>query len=81
MERDTEMACLESHLDECPGCAAYLDQMRTVIVSLGRLEPDAVPDELLWAFRNWSRDRASLMPAQWPARRQPLHANQSVHQS
>jgi anti-sigma factor RsiW len=51
----------ETHLDECPGCVAYLDQMRTVIVKLQRLDEDALPaaarDELLWAFRDWCRDR------------------------
>lgn len=48
----------ESHLDQCPGCRAYLDQMRRTIHLIGRLRPDDVPagvtDVLLDAFRSWN---------------------------
>ena len=47
----------EAHLDECPGCANYLDQMRRTIELTGRLrEDDVLPQamhSLLEAFRGW----------------------------
>ena len=47
----------ESHLQICPGCQNYLDQMRVTILTLGRLPVGALaPDtqqELLALFRNW----------------------------
>lgn len=50
-----EVAAIEAHLDECPGCRAYLDQMRATIAVLGtvtvRTLPDRIVDDLLLAFR------------------------------
>jgi anti-sigma factor RsiW len=51
----------EAHLAICPGCQAYLDQMRETIAALGRLteerlSPDA-RDALLAAFRGWHSGR------------------------
>lgn len=47
---------LERHLETCPGCTEYLEQMRTVAGSLGDLGPESIPDEirddLLDAFRD-----------------------------
>jgi anti-sigma factor RsiW len=47
---------LEHHLETCPGCTEYLDQMRTVAGSLGGLSEDSIPaemrDELIAAFRD-----------------------------
>jgi anti-sigma factor RsiW len=37
---------LEVHLETCPGCTEYLEQMRTVAGSLGALREDAIPPEL-----------------------------------
>ena len=52
-----DRARFERHLAECPGCAAYLDQMRAVIRAAGSLrESDLSPaarDALLSAFRDW----------------------------
>lgn len=49
----------EGHLAECPHCLVYVDQMRTVIRTLGRLTPAAVTPEaeatLLAHFRDWAR--------------------------
>jgi anti-sigma factor RsiW len=50
----------EAHLEECPHCSAYLDQIRTTIAATGRLheewlEPD-VKEALLLAFRGWYRE-------------------------
>jgi hypothetical protein len=48
---------LEGHLDDCPGCTSYLDQMRETIRLTGRLrEDDLSPElkqELILAFRAW----------------------------
>jgi anti-sigma factor RsiW len=45
---------LEEHLELCPGCLAYVAQMRQTIAVLGRLDRPAAPaafDDLLVAFR------------------------------
>jgi anti-sigma factor RsiW len=52
-----DRARFEQHLAECPGCTAYVEQMRTTIRLLGTLseatiEPDAT-NALLAVFRNW----------------------------
>lgn len=50
-----ENAHVDRHLEACPGCAAYVDQMRQTIAIAGRLSPDEVPheaiDPLLAIFR------------------------------
>jgi anti-sigma factor RsiW len=50
---------VEQHLNFCDGCVWYVDQMRTTIATVGRIEekelsPD-VRDRLLTAFRDWRR--------------------------
>ncbi len=51
---------LERHLETCPGCTEYLEQMRTLAGSLGGLDHASIPadvrDELLAAFRDLRRD-------------------------
>ena len=46
---------------ECPGCNAYLEQVRLTIRLTGRLTEDSLPDrgrdELVAAFRAWRADR------------------------
>jgi anti-sigma factor (TIGR02949 family) len=46
---------LERHLETCPGCTEYLDQMRTLAGSLGDLSSDSLPagmrERLISAFR------------------------------
>ena len=48
---------VEQHLLTCPGCIAYLEQMRTTIRITGTLTeadvPGAVMDDLLAAFRSF----------------------------
>jgi hypothetical protein len=43
----------------CDGCAAYVDQFRVTLHTLGRLGEEnvspAARDELLAAFRDWKR--------------------------
>jgi anti-sigma factor RsiW len=50
---------LERHLDTCPGCTEYLEQMRTVASSLGGLTEDSLPaevrDGLIADFRDLRR--------------------------
>jgi anti-sigma factor RsiW len=50
---------LERHLETCPGCTEYLDQMRTIAGSLGGLSEESLPaemrDGLLAAFRDFRR--------------------------
>jgi anti-sigma factor RsiW len=50
-----EARALEAHLETCPGCAEYLEQMRSIAGSLRPVTGDALPadvrDELLGAFR------------------------------
>ena len=51
-----DVAIFEAHLAICDGCQWYLDQMRTTIAAVGRIEDEAVPAELretvMAAFRN-----------------------------
>jgi anti-sigma factor RsiW len=51
-----EAGRLERHLEFCPGCSEYLDQMRTIAGSLGGLTEASIPagmrDELIKAFRD-----------------------------
>ncbi|HEX8123767.1 MAG TPA: zf-HC2 domain-containing protein [Solirubrobacteraceae bacterium] len=51
----------EAHIAMCPGCQAYLTQMRATIDAAGRLREEDVPrharDELLAAFRDWRARR------------------------
>lgn len=55
-------AAFDDHLELCPGCVSYVEQLRTTI----RLVHDAAELErrpevagLLAAFRNWEHGRAS----------------------
>ena len=48
---------VEAHLQTCPDCTAYVEQVHTTIGALGRLREENVPtdvlDELVSAFRDW----------------------------
>ena len=52
-------AIFEAHLSVCPGCTAYLEQMRQTIQALGKLTEETIPpqarDELLQVFRDWKQ--------------------------
>jgi anti-sigma factor RsiW len=56
----TERARLEAHLRHCPHCSEYLAQLRVAIDTLGRVEPDDLPDEaldeLVSLYRRWQAD-------------------------
>ncbi|MDQ3946143.1 MAG: zf-HC2 domain-containing protein [Actinomycetota bacterium] len=55
-----DRARFEAHLAECPHCHDYLEQMRTTIAVLGRIESEAlepdVRDELVALYRRWRQD-------------------------
>ncbi len=50
-------ARVQAHLATCPECAAYLEQLRATIGTLGRLREHDIPppllDRLVVAFRGW----------------------------
>jgi anti-sigma factor RsiW len=50
----------ERHIAGCPYCRVYVEQMREVVRTLGRLTEESLSprarDELLVAFRGWKRD-------------------------
>jgi len=54
-----DAALFEQHLNFCDGCEWYVDQMRTTIASVGRIEeadvPPALRATLLAAFRDRGR--------------------------
>jgi anti-sigma factor RsiW len=56
---EDEQARFERHLGVCPGCEAYVEQMRQTIALVGDLREEHVsPDAqqpLLQAFRDWKR--------------------------
>jgi anti-sigma factor RsiW len=56
---DDDRRRFEEHLEDCPYCVNYLDQMRLTIATLGELREDSVSPEtraeLLEAFRGWRR--------------------------
>ncbi len=55
----SERLRFEAHLADCPGCTAYLQQMRLTIRALGRLSEETIApeakDELLRRFRHWKQ--------------------------
>ncbi len=56
-----DRARFEAHVASCPGCAAYLRQMRTTLEVVGAtaaLEPRPEVSALLEAFRAWRRGDA-----------------------
>lgn len=52
----------EEHIEECPYCATYLDQMRQTIVTLGELREESlepeVREQLVATFRDWRSRQA-----------------------
>ena len=55
----SERERFDEHLGACPYCVTYLDQMRQVIATLGRLDGESLSpeaqDALLSAFRDWKQ--------------------------
>lgn len=52
-----DRAKFEQHMTGCDGCGAYLDQLRTARMLMGRVAYEPVPEplkaELMDAFRSW----------------------------
>jgi anti-sigma factor RsiW len=57
-----DRARFQIHLAICPGCRAYVEQLRATRGALTQLpDPpleDGVRDELLRIFRDWKQDKA-----------------------
>ena len=55
----SEHARVERHLGACENCTRYVEEMRTTITLVGRIEEDDLSpeakSELLEAFRGWAR--------------------------
>lgn len=53
---------LDRHLELCPPCTQYLDQMRLTISAVGQVTPDdlspSVVDDLVSIFRDWREQDA-----------------------
>jgi anti-sigma factor RsiW len=51
----------EDHLALCPGCQAYMDQLRATLQALGRIPEESLSAEaraeLLHTFRDWKASR------------------------
>ena len=58
----TESRRFVQHLDVCPGCVTYVEQIRETVRQTGRLREDdlapAARDALLAQFRNWKETSA-----------------------
>jgi anti-sigma factor RsiW len=54
---ESDRVRFEAHLEECPYCRNYLEQMRETIAALGGLCEDSLAagtqEQLLEAFRDW----------------------------
>jgi anti-sigma factor RsiW len=52
---------VEAHLERCPHCDVYLDQMRATIAAVGELRQESLDpymrEQLLVAFRGWATTR------------------------
>jgi len=49
----------EEHIDGCDGCTAYVEQIRTTVRIVGRLDEEHLPEparsKLMETFRDWKR--------------------------
>jgi anti-sigma factor RsiW len=58
---EAERERFEDHLALCPGCQAYIEQMRATLRALGRIPEEslspAAREELLHVFRDWKAAR------------------------
>ena len=56
----TERVRFDAHLTDCPGCRAYLDQLRRTVNLTGALREESIPPATMVAprdrFRDWKRD-------------------------
>jgi anti-sigma factor RsiW len=56
-----ETDLFEQHINFCDGCDWYVDEMRTTVATVGKIEEEDIPDEirekLMTAFRDWKARR------------------------
>jgi anti-sigma factor RsiW len=61
---DHDRARFEQHIADCHLCARYLEQMRTTMTSVGRIEEGSISEDakdlLLHAFRDWNAERRTV---------------------
>jgi anti-sigma factor RsiW len=66
----TTTTALEAHLDVCPGCERYVEQIRETITTLGHISSDNLSTEtqsgLLDAFRAFRTPDRSTRPTPKP---------------
>lgn len=66
-----ERARFEAHIAVCPGCTAFLEQMRQTIRLTGRLREDELPPDeqeaLVRLFRGWSAPARPVVEAASPS--------------
>jgi anti-sigma factor RsiW len=57
---EPERRRFDAHLDECPYCGTYLEQMRQTIRLIGKLSEESLDPEvretLLARFHNWNQE-------------------------
>lgn len=53
----SQRARFEAHLQDCPDCTQYLEQMRATIRAVGRVQPDTLEPgakaDLMDLYRRW----------------------------
>ena len=54
---DTDTRRFDEHLVECDACGAYLEQLRTTIALVGRIEPERLTPQMQDALGQAFRDR------------------------
>lgn len=51
----------DQHMETCPWCTRYLEQMKVTLRTVGRIDEESISpaarDSLLHAFRDWNADR------------------------
>ena len=52
-----EAELFEQHLNFCEGCGSYLDQMRSTVAAMGRIEETKLPPATYQRLRVAFRDR------------------------
>jgi len=54
-----DLVRFQEYLDLCSGCRIYVEQLRQVVETLGKLTEEEIPEkakqELLRVFRDWKR--------------------------
>ncbi len=60
---EAERRVFEAHIEACPPCEVYLEQIRVTISEAGGLAREGVPtdlcNDLVAAFREWHRGKLS----------------------